>query len=512
MSSRGPWRLEPDYAPEGAERPGEFPFTRGVSPEPKPWIMGQYAGFGTARESNQRFRALLDAGVTGFSVAMDLPTQMGIDSDDPRAAGEVGRVGVAIDSLADIELLMDQIPLAEITQVRTTANSIGYIWAALFVALAEKQGVDPNTFGMFIQNDVLKEFIARGTQIFPAEPSMRLSVDTIEYCAKHLPRWTPLAMSGYHIRESGASAAQEIAFTFANARAYLDECVRRGVPIDTVAPTLFTFLAITMDFLPEVAKFRAARRVWARLLRDEYGASDPRSQQLRIFAFTAGSTLTAQQPMNNVVRASLEATAAALAGVQTMHVSAYDEALGVPTEAAATLALRTQQVVAFESGLTTTVDPLAGSYAVERLTDELADEITTLLDDITERGGALACIESGWFAQELADAAYRHAQEVESGDRVVVGVNRYPSQTEPLEVFEIDPAAEASQVAAVRQVRDERDGAAVESALDRLAAAARAGANVLPATIEAVRAYATIGEIAAVLRGVHGEWQPTAAY
>ena len=511
MTGRRP-RLRPDYATGSAERPGSFPFTRGVSDEPRPWIMGQYAGFGTARESNERFRRLLDAGVTGFSVALDLPTQMGIDSDDPRAAGEVGRVGVAIDSLADIEILMDQIPLEEISQVRTTANSIGYVWAALFLALAEKRGVDANEFGLFIQNDVLKEFISRGTQIFPAEPSLRLAVDTIESCAARVPNWTPLAMSGYHIRESGASAVQEVAFTFANARAYLDECVRRGVDVDVVAPTLFTFLAITMDFLPEVAKFRAARRVWAHLMRDTYGAEAERSQQLRIFAFTAGSTLTAQQPLNNVVRASLEATAAALAGVQTMHVSAYDEALGVPTEAAATLALRTQQVVAFESGLTETLDPFAGSYAVETLTDELADEIESLMRDIEERGGALACIESGWFAKELADAAYEHAQEVESGERVVVGVNRYPAPTEPLEVFRIDPAVEASQVAAVAKVRESRDQQAVEAALGDLRKAAESGENVLPATIAAVTAYATVGEVVAVLRDIHGRWQPTAAF
>jgi len=505
-------RLRPDYAPADASHPGEFPFTRGVSAEPKPWIMGQYAGFGTARESNQRFRSLLEAGVTGFSVALDLPTQMGIDSDDRRAIGEVGRVGVAIDSLADIEILMDQIPLEEISQVRTTANSIGYIWAALFFALAEKRGVDANEFGMFIQNDVLKEFIARGTQIFPPKASLQLAVDTIQYCAARVPNWTPLAMSGYHIRESGASAAQEIAFTFANAREYLDECVRRQVDIDVVAPTLFTFLAITMDFLPEVAKFRAARRVWATLMRDTYGAQDPRSQQLRIFAFTAGSTLTAQQPLNNIVRASLEATAAALAGVQTMHVSAYDEAVGVPTEAAATLALRTQQVVAFESGLTETLDPFAGSYAMETLTDELESEILDLMGEIEVRGGALACIESGWFASELSSAAYQFIQSVESGDRVVVGVNRFPAKTEPLEVFKIDAAAETSQSAAVADVRARRDSAAVAAALADLRAAAIAGDNVLPATVAAVSAYATIGEIVAVLRDIHGQWLPTAAF
>lgn len=505
-------KLRSDYAPDGAERPGEFPYTRGVSAEPRPWIMGQYAGFGTPRESNERFRRLLDAGVTGFSVAMDLPTQMGIDSDDPRAVGEVGRVGVAIDSLADIEILMDGIPLEQISQVRTTANSIGYIWAALFVALAEKRGVEPNAFGLFIQNDVLKEFIARGTQIFPPEPSLRLAVDCIEYCAEHVPNWTPLAMSGYHIRESGASATQEIAFTFANARAYLDECVRRGVSVDQVAPTLFTFLAITTDVLQEVAKFRAARRVWARLMRDVYGAKDARSEQLRIFAFTAGSTLTAQQPLNNVVRVSIEAMAAALAGVQTMHVSAYDEALGVPTEAAATLALRTQQVVAFETGLTETLDPFAGSYAVESLTDDLETSIWDLLEQIEERGGALAGIDSGAFSRELADAAYEHALSIERGERTVVGVNRFPTESEPLEVFRVDPATEAAQVEAVRGLRATRDGAAVDSALRRLRDDVASGRSVMPATIEAVKAYTTIGEIVDVLREAHGPWVPTAAF
>ena len=504
--------LRTDYAPAEAEHPGQYPYTRGVSDEPKVWIMGQYAGFGTARESNERFRALLDAGVTGFSVAMDLPSQMGIDSDDPRAAGEVGRVGVAIDSLADIEVLMDGIPLEELSQVRTTANSIGYLWAALFVALAEKRDVHPNEFGMFIQNDVLKEFIARGTQIFPPEASLRLAVDCIEHVARETPRWTPLAMSGYHIRESGASATQEIAFTFANARAYLDECVRRGVDVDQVAPTLFTFLAITTDVLPEVAKFRAARRVWARLLKETYGAQDPRSQQLRIFAFTAGSTLTAQQPMNNLARTSVEATVAALAGVQTLHVSAYDEALGVPTATAATLALRTQQVVAFETGLTQTLDPFAGSYAVEQLTDELESSIWSLMEDIEQRGGALEAIDSGRFARDLAEAAYRHSQAVESGERVVVGVNKFPSETEPLEVFEIDPGTEQGQADAVRRLRETRDQAAVDAALARLGEDVAAGRSVMPATIEAVKAYATLGEVVEVLREQFGTWRPSADF
>ena len=504
--------VQPDYGPPEAEHPGEFPYTRGVSAEPKVWTMGQYAGFGTAAESNQRFRALLEAGGTGFSVALDLPTQMGLDSDDPKAAGEVGRVGVAIDSLADVEVLMDDIPLESLSQVRTTANSIGYVWAALFVALAEKRGVDPDEFGMFIQNDVLKEYTARGTQIVPPEPALRLAVDTIEYCARHTPSWVPLAMSGYHIRESGSDAVQEVAWTFANARAYLDEAVRRGVSVDEVAPTLFTFLSVTMDFLPEVAKLRAARRVWARLMRDTYGASDPRSQQLRIFAFTAGSTFTAQQPLNNVARAAIEATAAALAGVQTLHVSAYDEAVGVPTEAAATLALRTQQVVAHETGLTQTLDPLAGSYAVEALTDDLEQRIVAEMEAVQAQGGSLACIESGWYADRLAESAYRYARSVDDGERVVVGVNRWASPPEPLEVFAADPEGEARQVAGVRRVREQRDPAAWSAAMDRLRTDAAAGTNVLPACVGAVRAYATVGEICGVLTDVHGSWQPTQAF
>jgi methylmalonyl-CoA mutase, N-terminal domain len=501
--------LRADYAPPEAEHPGEYPFTRGVSATPKPWVMGQYAGFGTARESNERFRQLLDAGVTGFSVALDLPTQLGYDSDDPFAAGEVGRVGVAIDSLADIETLMEGIPLGQISQVRTTANSIGYIWAALFIALAEKRGSQPSDFSIFIQNDVLKEFIARGTQIFPPEPSLHLAVDCIEYVAKAVPTWVPLAMSGYHIRESGATAVQEIAFTFANARAYLDEVVRRGLSVDTVAPTLYTFLSINMDFLPEVAKFRAARRVWARLMRETYGAEDERSQQLRIFAFTAGSTFTAQQPLNNVIRASLEAAAAALAGVQTMHVSAYDEALGVPTESAATLALRTQQIVALETGLVETLDPLAGSFAIESLTDELERDIWAELERIEGRGGALACIESGWFAKQLADAAYRLEQEIQTGERQVLGVNTFRSSHEPLEVFAVDEGGEQGQVASVQQLRAARDPQQVERALADLRRAAADRDNVLPATISAVKAYATIGEIVSVLSEIHGRWEPT---
>jgi methylmalonyl-CoA mutase N-terminal domain/subunit len=491
------------------ETPGSYPYTRGITADPQPWIMGQYAGFGSPRQSNARYRALLDAGVTGFSVALDLPTQLGLDSDDPRALGEVGRVGVAIDTLADIDTLLDGIPLEKITQVRTTANSIGYVWAALFHALAERRGVDPNAFGLFIQNDVLKEYIARGTQIFPPAPSLRLAVDTIEHCVRHAPRWVPLAMSGYHIAETGGDAAQEVGYTFANAIAYLDECRRRGLSIDVVAPTLFTFLSVGIDFLGEVAKLRAARRVWARLVRSRYATTDPRAEQLRIFAFTAGSSFTAAQPMNNVARATVETLAAALSGVQTLHVSAYDEALGVPTEAAATLALRTQQVVAFETGVLDVADPLGGSYEIEARTDAVERRILDVLADVEARGGALACIESGYLRRALGDAAYRRQLRVESGEQTVVGVNRFAT-VDPvgLDVFRIDPAMEASRVADVRAARAARSAPAVASALGALGDAARGTGNVVPACVDALTAGATIGEIVGTLRDVFGPWRP----
>ena len=495
-----------------SEMPGEFPYTRGISADAGVWTMGQYAGFGTARETNARFRSLLDQGLTGFSVALDLPTQMGLDSDAALARGEVGKVGVAIDSLADIEVLMQGIPLEKITQVRTTANSIGYIWAALFEALAEKRGVDPGAFGMFIQNDVLKEYFARGTQIFPAPAGLKLSVDVIEHISRRIPRWVSLAMSGYHIRESGSDAVQEIAFTFSNARAYLDAAIARGLSVDDVAPTLFTFLSSNMDFLPEIAKFRAARRVWARIIREEYGAKDPRSEQLRIFVFTAGSSLTAQQPLNNVVRTSIEAMAAALGGVQTMHVCAYDEALGVPTETAATLALRTQQIVAFETGVTTMVDPLGGSVVLESMTDDLERRIRDEMERISARGGALSCIESGYFAESLSESAYAQAKEVDAGDRTVVGVNSFVTDPVAFDVFAIDPESEREQVRSLERLRAERDDAAVTVGLDSIRSAAQAGENVVPACVDAVKAYATVGEIADVLRDVYGTWKPSGAF
>ena len=497
------------------ELPGEPPFTRGITRRmyaERPWIMGQYAGFGSAEQTNARFKDLLKAGQTGFSVALDLPTQLGLDSDHPHSRGEVGRVGVAIDSLADMETLFDGIPLEAIRQIRTTANSIGHLWLALNVALAEKKGQDPNSVRILIQNDVLKEYIARGTQIYPARAGLRIAADVIEYCARHLPSWTPLSMSGYHIREAGASAVQELAFTFANGIAYCDAAVERGLSVDDFAPSLFTFLTADMELLEEVAKYRAARRVWDSIMGDRFHARNPDSRALRIFAFSAGSNLTAQQPLVNIVRVTLNALAAVLGGVQTLHTSAYDEALGVPTEEAATLALRTQQVILEETGLTKVVDPLGGSFAVETLTAEVEQRVRAELDRIEELGGALACIESGWFKEQIAESAYRIQAAIDAGERKVVGVNCFvvdDGKPGP-DPFTIDESIEPEQVARLQRVRSTRDERAVRKTLEGLEAAARDGSSIVPPTIDAVRAYATVGEISETLRGVFGSYQPDA--
>ena len=515
--------LEPFYGPAemasaGAVEPGppgEPPFVRGITRRmylERPWIMGQYAGFGSAEETNARFKELLRQGQTGFSVALDLPTQLGLDSDHPHALGEVGRVGVAIDSLADMEVLFDGIPLDGIRQIRTTANSIGHLWLALNVALAEKNGQDPNAVKILIQNDVLKEYIARGTQIYPPRAGLRISADVIEYCARHLPSWTPLSMSGYHMREAGASAVQELAFTFANGIAYCDAAVERGLSVDDFAPSLFTFLTADLELLEEVAKFRAARKVWDDIMGNRFQAKNPDSRALRIFAFSAGSNLTAQQPLVNVVRVAINALAAVLGGVQTLHTSAYDEALGVPTEAAATLALRTQQVILEETGLTRVVDPLGGSYAIEALTSEIERRVRAELDKIDELGGALACIESGWFKEQIAESAYRIQTQIDHGDRKVIGVNCFvvaDGERGP-DPFAIDPRIEPAQVERLRAVRASRDGAAVRTSLERLESAARGGGSIIDPTIDAVRVYATVGEISETLRKVFGSYAPDA--
>lgn len=472
--------------------------------------MGQYAGFGSAEETNARFRQLLAEGQTGFSVALDLPTQLGCDSDHPLAAGEVGKVGVAIDSLADMEILFDGIPLDEVRQIRTTANAIGHIWLALVVALAERRSEDPNSIRILIQNDVLKEYIARGAYIYPPAAGLEIVAQVIEYCARHLPSWTPLTLSGYHIREAGSTATQELAFTFANGIAYCEAAVARGLRIEQFAPSLFTFLSANLHLLEEVAKFRAARRVWDRIVSTRFGVGDPSSRALRIFAFSAGSTLTAQQPLVNVVRVTIEALAAVLGGVQTLHTSAFDEALSTPTEQAATLALRTQQVILEESDVPHTVDPLGGSWAVEALTAELETRVLLALEEIDGRGGALACIDSGWFADQIAASAYEDQLAVERGERRIVGVNCYQDSRPgaDVDVFAVDPAIEEAQVARVRAIRGQRDQASVSTALNALEAAARTGEPLVEPTIDAVRAYATVGEISDRLRTVYGVYRP----
>ncbi len=496
-----------DYASD-LGYPGAFPYTRGITPtmyRSRLWVMGLYSGYGSAEEANRRYRLLLTQGQTGFSIALDLPTQCGYDADHPMARGEVGRVGVHIGSLADMERLLDGIDLEQVRQIRTTANAIGPIMVALYLAVFEKRGIDPRRTRMFIQNDVLKEYIARGTYIFPPAAGLKLSADVIEYCARHLPTWTPLAMSGYHIRDSGSTAAQELAFTFANGIAYIEETRRRGLPVDAFAPQVWAFLAASIDVLEEVAKFRAARRVWARLMRDRFGAQDPESLKLRIFAYTLGGNLTAQQPLNNIARVALETLAAALGGVQTLATSSYDEALALPTEEAATVALRTQQIVAHEAGVTGTVDPLGGAYAVEVLTCRLEQQVRDYLRQIDALGGAVRCIENGYYHRELAEAGYRHQQQIERRERIVVGVNAYRDDT-PVRIplFRVDPAVEQRQIERLRQLRAGRDPAAVSRALDALARAARAGENVIPALVDAVRAYATVGEICDTLRRVYG--------
>ncbi len=494
--------------------PGAYPYTRGISPtmyRSQLWVMGQYSGFGSAEEANQRYRLLLAQGQTGFSIALDLPTQVGMDADHPLALGEVGKVGVHLGSLEDVEHLFAGIDLEQVRQIRTTANAIGPVAVALFVAAFQKRGIEPDRVRIFIQNDSLKEFISRGTWIYPPGPSVKLSADVVEYCARHLPGWVPLAMSGYHIRDSGSTATEELAFTFANALAYIEEVLARGLSIDDFAPQLFTFLGGSIDFLEEVAKYRAARRYWARLMHDRFGAQTPESMQLRIFAYTLGGNLTAQQPLNNIARVAIETLAAVLGGVQTIATSSFDEGFSIPTEEAVRVALRTQQIVAHEAGVTGTVDPLAGSYAIEQLTTAIERGVAETIARIEALGGAVACIENGHFQQALTDAAYAHQKAIESGEKIVVGLNAYQSeQEEPIPVFRGDPGSERRQVERLQALRQRRDNPRVHEALAVVEAAARSGENVIPACIAAVQAYATVGEISGALRNVYGDYRSTA--
>jgi methylmalonyl-CoA mutase N-terminal domain/subunit len=492
-------------------RPGEFPFTRGVQPtmyRSRLWTMRQYAGFATAAETNRRFRYLLEQGQTGLSVAFDLPTQMGYDSDAPEAEGEVGRVGVPISSLADMETLFDRIPLGDVS-TSMTINATAATLVALYVAAAERQGVARDRLSGTVQNDILKEYIARGTWIYPPRASMRLVTDVFEFGARELPRWNTISISGYHMREAGATAAQELAFTLADGIAYVEAALERGLAIDDFAPRLSFFFAAWSDLFEEVAKFRAARRMWARIVRERFGSSNARSMACRFHVQTAGSSLTAQSVDNNVVRTTLQALAAVLGGAQSLHTNSRDEALALPTEQSVRLALRTQQIIAFEAGVTETPDPLGGSYYVETLTDELEAAATAYLDEIDAAGGTLAALEAGFQQRRIQESAYRVQRAIDSSEQVVVGVNQFrdeQSATPPLQ--RIDPEGERRQVENLRRVRAERDPGAWEAALRRLDDAARGSDNLLPPLIEAVTAYATVGEIADRLRaawGVHRE-------
>ncbi len=489
-------------------RPGEYPFTRGVQPtmyRGRYWTMRQYAGFATAAETNERFRYLLEQGQTGLSVAFDLPTQMGYDSDAPEAEGEVGRVGVPVCSLADMEVLFEGIPLDQVS-TSMTINATAAILLALYVAAAERQGVPRARVSGTTQNDILKEYIARGTYIYPPRPSMRLVTDIFEFCATELPRWNTISISGYHMREAGATAAQELAFTMADAIAYVEAAVARGLDVDEFAGRLSFFFAAWSELFEEVAKFRAARRLWARIVRERFGAADPRSMMCRFHVQTAGSSLTAQSIDNNVVRTTVQALAAVLGGAQSLHTNSRDEALALPTAEAARLALRTQQILAHEAGVTETPDPLAGSYYVETLTNELEARARGLLEEIDALGGTLAAIEGGFQQRQIQEAAYRVQRAIETGDQVVVGVNAFrDEERHATPTLRIDPQGERRQVEAVRRLRAERDPAAWTAALARVAEAARGGENLMPALIEAVKAYATVGEISDVLRIAWGE-------
>lgn len=490
------------------ELPGEFPFTRGIQKDMyrgKPWTMRQYAGFSTAEESNKRYHYLLSQGTMGLSVAFDLPTQIGYDSDSDFAEGEVGKVGVAIDSLRDMEVLFDGIQLKDIT-TSMTINATASILLSMYVALAKKQGADLKHLSGTIQNDILKEYAARGTYIYPPGPSMRLITDVFEYCSKEVPKWNTISISGYHIREAGSTAVQELAFTLANGKAYLQAAISKGLDINVFAKRLSFFFNCHNNFFEEIAKFRAARRMWANITK-QLGATDAAAQKLRFHAQTGGSTLTAQQPMNNIVRVTTQALAAVLGGTQSLHTNGYDEALSLPTEAAAKIALRTQQIIAFESGATDTVDPLAGSYFIESLTDELEKAAYLYIDKIDVMGGAVKAIEQDYIQQEIARSAYEYQNEIESGERVIVGVNKYTEKEQPAEnIFRVDDSIRKTQTDKLKKLRAERNNEAVNEALSQLKTAAQGTQNLVPFILAAVESYATLGEIADTLRAVFGEY------
>jgi methylmalonyl-CoA mutase N-terminal domain/subunit len=515
VNAESGFEVKPVYSaepvPERVGRPGEYPYTRGVYPTmytQRPWTMRQYAGFGTATESNARYHQLLAAGTMGLSVAFDLPTQMGYDSDDPIVHGEVGKVGVAIDSIDDMRQLFDGIPLDKVS-TSMTINAPGSVLLLLYQLVAEEHGVAGDALQGTIQNDILKEYIARGTYIFPPKPSLRLVADTFAYCRTEIPKWNTISISGYHMAEAGATPAQEIAFTLANGIEYVRTAIAAGLAVDDFAPRLSFFFVARTTLLEEIAKFRAARRMWARIMRDEFGAKNPKSLMLRFHTQTAGVQLTAQQPEVNLVRVAIQALGAVAGGTQSLHTNAYDEAIALPTQKSARLALRTQQVLAYESGLTGTVDPFAGSYAIEALTDEVEAAAVALIERVFSYGSAVEAIEQGFQKQEIETSAYRIANEIDDGERVVVGVNRFATDDEEkYEPLRVDPTIEATQAARLATLRKERDGTAVDAALAALRAAAEGTENVLPPMREALRLRATVGEVCHTLRAVWGVYHP----
>ncbi|MEW6730012.1 MAG: methylmalonyl-CoA mutase family protein [Acidobacteriota bacterium] len=516
--------LKPVFLPEDSvdteggldlSEPGQFPYTRGIYPNMyrgRLWTMRQYAGFGTARESNQRYKYLLENGTTGLSIAFDLPTQIGLDSDHELALGEVGKVGVAIDSLRDMEILFDNIPLDQVS-TSMTINSTAAILLALYIAVAKKQGVALDKLSGTVQNDILKEYVARGTYIYPPKTSLRIVTDIFAYCSREMPNWNTISISGYHIREAGATAVQEVAFTLANAICYVQAALNAGLAVDSFAPRLSFFFNAHNNFIEEVAKFRAARRLWANIMKDRFGAQDERSLTLRFHAQTAGSTLTAQQPEVNVVRVTIQALAAVLGGAQSLHTNSRDEALSLPTEEAARVALRTQQVIAYESGVADSADLFGGSYAIEYLTNQIEQQARAYIDKIDALGGVLTAIETGWIQREIQEAAYRYQRAIETNKEVIVGVNKFTIKEEStIPTLRIDPAVELAQVAALQQLRKERDQQAVDRALEAIERTARTDENLMPHIIRAVESYATVGEISARLAKVFGQYQETIGF
>ncbi len=501
--------MDTDYL-TGIGFPGQYPFTRGVQPtmyRGRYWTMRQYAGFATAEESNRRYRFLLEQGQTGLSVAFDLPTQIGYDSDHEMAIGEVGKVGVAIDSLKDMEVLFREIPLDKVS-TSMTINAPAAVLLAMYIAVAEKQGIPAQGLRGTIQNDVLKEYSSRGTYIFPPKPSMRIITDIFSYCAEKVPQWNTISISGYHIREAGSTAVQEVAFTLANGISYVEAALKAGLDIDSFAPRLSFFFNAHQDFFEEIAKYRAARRLWAKVMKERFNATNPKSMMIRFHTQTAGCTLTAQQPKNNIVRVAFQALAAVLGGTQSLHTNSMDEALCLPSEEAVQIALRTQQLIACETGVTDTVDPLAGSYYLESLTNEICERAEEYIRKIDDMGGAVASIEKGYIQREIQDSAYKYQREVEKGERTVVGLNRFQVEEEqPGNLLRVDPAVRVAQIESLQRLRSERDNEDVKNTLDGLMLAAEGRGNLLPPILKAVRAYATLGEICDVLRGVFGEYQ-----